>query len=255
MMLKRISRNKFYSSLDQYNDSRKKDKQFLLQIGSNRGFSSLDDSTIDDYTTLSYSSSIKGFKRSRLHMLYNFLRYKHAVIVIRGFLKKVIISRRSRNNTSKIKKFRSIKPLGGKFNHTKLEEDDDKFFPQSDENDDYFRNNDLSAPHSQFSLLLSSESSRYLEAMQLEVQNDEYGGVVCHSKMVKFKFGENNPDNNNFSHSYYPPKNKWNNEMGSFLPKSVTNNNNQIERFNSTDGNLDHQTYDNFGGENSFVQI
>merc|ERR1711997_1094850 len=103
-----------------------------------------DDNTISDFTTLSYSSAIKVFKPSRLNMLYSFLRYRHAFVVIRQFLKKVIILRRSRykedclnETTRKTKKCKLVRPpgLSSKFNHKKLKEDDEQLFsPQFYEN-------------------------------------------------------------------------------------------------------------------------
>jgi len=261
MMLKRMSRNKFYNSLDEC--STKKDKQHLLQFGSNRGFSSLDNSTMDDYTTLSCTSSIKLFKRSRLNELYTFIRYKHAVTIIRRFLKKVILSRRSRTETSKVKKSKSVrlrrtkvnhsklwdyddnkylqneeKDDGSfdenhrsrtetlkvkqpksvrlrrtKFNHSKLWEDDDNALLQNEEKDDgsFDENDDITYP--KLDLLLSSDSSYYLEAMQLEMNNDECGAIVCNSKMVKFKSRKNN---------------QWLDELLPISSKSVTNQNTQF---------------------------
>jgi len=177
-MLKLLSRNKCYSSLDEYNP--KKDKQSLLQFGSNRGFSSLDDSTVGDSTQLSSSSSIKIFKRSKLNVLYTYLR---AVIVIRRFLKKAIISRR----TSKRKEPKFEKPLS-KFDHTNLWEDDNILSRNEEKYDGSFDDDDFVVP-SRLRMLLSSDSSYYLEAMQLEVQRDE-----CDAKMVKFKSTRNNSE-------------------------------------------------------------
>merc|ERR1740129_229286 len=66
--------------------------------------------------------------------------------------------------------------------------------------------------------------------MQLEVQDDEYGGHVCHSKMVKFKterciIG----DCNNCNYKYFLPNGEWNDENVPCSPKSIKNDRNKFE--------------------------
>ena len=230
MMLKLMSRNKCYSSLDDYNP--KKDKQFQLQFGSNRGFSSLDDRTIGD-STLSCTSSIKIFKRSKLNVLYTYLR---AVIVIRQFLKKVIISRRT--ETSKRKKSKFVKPLS-KFVHSRLREDDIR---NEEKYDGSFDEDEFVAPP-KLGMLLSSDSSYYLEAMQLEVQSNE-----CGAKMVKFKSRRNkNEDNFIFNNGLFD-------EVLPLSSKSTTNHTRIFKDCNSLN-DMNYRHHLKFEADKNYIEI